>query len=170
LKEESAAYPAPPVRRVKTGSGVSIKEKILQKREVDDQENDNGYSVQIREEHFDQQRLEEAWTLYASEIAEKLPNLHSTLTKRKPQLQSEHTIELIIDNKVQEDELNENKPEMMEFLRSKLKNDRIRINTSLSVNAQDQRPYTPLEKYKKMTGKNPDLAHFKDQLGLDIDF
>jgi len=85
-------------------------------------------------------------------------------------LQKDFIIELTIDNKVQEDELNDKKQEMMGFLRTRLKNDQIQLKTILSANSQEQRPYTPLEKYKKMTEKNADLIKFKDQLGLEIDF
>ncbi|MBP6977787.1 MAG: DNA polymerase III subunit gamma/tau [Lentimicrobiaceae bacterium] len=158
-------------RTMQPGCGVSIKEKTSPPKENDPSSGLNSeYHTPRSEEPFDQVQLEEAWAVYASTIAEASPNFHSTLTKRKPLLQDDFTIELTIDNKVQEVELNDKKQELLGFLRTRLKNDQIRISARIHANSQDQRPYTPLEKYKKMTEKNPDLAHFKDQLGLEIDY
>ncbi len=154
----------------KPGSGVSIKEKTAPKKTADDSGNQPVYLNAKKEEPFDQVQLEEAWTNYAETIKGKLPNFYSTLTKRKPELQKDHTIELTIDNKVQEDELNDKKQEMMGFLRTQLKNDQIQLKTIISANSTEQKPYTPHEKYKQLAGKNPDLIKFKDQLGLEIDF
>ena len=154
----------------KPGSGVSIKEKTAPEKASDDQDNKPVYLNAKKEEPFDQVQLEEAWTNYAETIKGRLPNFYSTLTKRKPALRKDHTIELIIDNKVQEDELNDKKQEMMGFLRTRLKNDQIQLKTIISANSTEQKPYTPHEKYKQLAGKNPELIKFKDQLGLEIDF
>jgi DNA polymerase-3 subunit gamma/tau len=154
----------------KPGSGVSIKEKTTPAKSDDDSGDKPVYLNAKKEEPFDQVQLEEAWINYAETIKSRLPNFYSTLTKRKPVLQKDHAIELTIDNKVQEDELNDKKQEMMGFLRTRLKNDQIQLRTVISANSMEQKPYTPLEKYKQLAGKNPDLIKFKDQLGLEIDF
>ncbi len=158
-------------KKVSTGCGVSIKENTRPQGEDDPASgNHSDYQPARFKESFNQVQLEEAWATYASTIAEGFPNFHSTLTKRKPVLQDDLTIEISIDNKVQENEVNARKQEMLGFLRTRLKNDQISIATRILANAQDQRPYTPQEKYKKMAEKNPDLIRFKDQLGLEIDY
>lgn len=157
-------------KNLKPGSGVSIKEITVSEKAADDPGDTSVYLNAKKEEPFDQVQLEEAWANYAETIKGRLPNFYSTLTKRKPALRKDHSIELIIDNKVQEDELNDKKQEMMGFLRTRLKNDQIQLNTIISANSTEQKPYTPHEKYKQLAGKNPELIKFKDQLGLEIDF
>ena len=76
----------------------------------------------------------------------------------------------VLDNKVQEDEINLRKAELAGFLRETLKNSGIRIQTLINQNPQDSKPYTPVEKFKKMAEINPTLIKFKDQLDLEVDF
>lgn len=169
----SGGTPVPGIHHEKNstpGSGVSIKEKTAPVKEGETSADKPVYLQTRREDTFDQLQLEEAWTNYAETIKGRLPNFYSTLTKRKPLLQSDFTVELTIDNKVQEDELNDKKQEMMGFLRTRLKNDLIQLRTIVSANSTEQKPYTPSEKYRQLAGKNPELIKFKDQLGLEIDF
>lgn len=169
----SGGTPVPGIPHEKNstpGSGVSIKEKTSPVKEGETSADKPVYLQTRREDSFDQLQLEEAWTNYAETIKGRLPNFYSTLTKRKPLLQNDFTVELTIDNKVQEDELNDKKQEMMGFLRTRLKNDLIQLRTVVSANSTEQKPYTPSEKYKQLAGKNPELIKFKDQLGLEIDF
>ncbi|HRZ20730.1 MAG TPA: DNA polymerase III subunit gamma/tau, partial [Bacteroidales bacterium] len=93
----SGGTPVPGIHHEKNstpGSGVSIKEKTAPGKEGETSADKPVYLQTRREDTFDQLQLEEAWTNYAETIKGRLPNFYSTLTKRKPLLQSDFTVEL----------------------------------------------------------------------------
>ena len=79
-------------------------------------------------------------------------------------------VELVIDNKVQEMEIKERKPELLEFLRNELRNSFIQVETRLAETQDDTTPYLPDEKFLAMAKKNPHLKKLKDKLELDLDY
>jgi DNA polymerase-3 subunit gamma/tau len=163
--------PEPAPKRSKPGTGLSIKDNInppvAEDVALEDEEIYNGSRLS---EPFTQEQLEQAWNEVAAQFAGRFPNLHSTLSRRKPVLKEDFNIELIIDNKVQEDEIRAKKFELVGLLKNRLKNDFIQVYTTISVSQQDVKPYTPMEKFKKLAEKNSGIIRLKDQLGLEIDF
>ena len=95
--------------------------------------------------------------------------MYATLTKRKPVLKDNHSIELVIDNKVQEDYINSIKPELMEFLRTELNNFSINLNLKIEAVSEEKSLYTSKEKFDKMVEKNPHLKTLQNTLKLLID-
>ncbi len=120
-------------------------------------------------EEFTSDQLQEAWS-QISVSYKKNVNFYHTLTKKMPVLLDNFTIELIVDNKIQEEEVMENLTEILPKLRSKLNN--FKINLRIKVNEQpgNDKPYTAIDKYNAMAEKNPALKKLKDQLDLDIDY
>ncbi len=92
--------------------------------------------------------------------------MYATLTKRKPVLKDNHSIELVIDNKVQEDYINSIKPELMEFLRTELNNFSINLNLKIEAVSEEKSLYTSKEKFDKMVEKNPHLKTLQNTLKL----
>lgn len=114
--------------------------------------------------------LEEKWQRFCYQIQQdRRDSLYATLTKRKPTLQDNHTIILIIDNKVQEDYINEVKPDMMDFLRKELNNYSIVFNLIVEELNEDKMLYTGREKFEKMAESNPALKMLQNKLKLMID-
>lgn len=129
-------------------------------------------TVALREEkeEFNGEQLNKVWTYFTESIAKQYPNFYSTLKKRKPVLKEEFVVELVIDNKVQEMEIKERKPELLEFLRNELRNSFIQVETRLAETQDDTTPYLPDEKFLAMAKKNPHLKKLKDKLELDLDY
>ena len=118
---------------------------------------------------FSNHDLIEVWTEYANQFSSVSPNFYSTLTRRMPELKADNLISLTIDNKVQEDELNNKRNEMLEFLSQKLQNDLIRFETSISQSDEVRRPYSDQDKFAALSVKNPALLHLKKELDLELD-
>jgi len=118
---------------------------------------------------FSTQDLIEAWTEFAKLYESVSPNLYSTLTRRIPELKPDNIISLVIDNKVQEDELNNKRSDMLQFLSQKLKNDFIRFESSLSQSDESRRPYTDQDKFAALSAKNPSMLQLKKELDLELD-
>ena len=72
--------------------------------------------------------------------------------------------------KLQEDLLHTEKVELLNFLRSELKNFGIDLQTKLLEQIQKKRLYTSNEKYLHMLEKNPNLEEFRKRFNLDLDY
>ena len=60
--------------------------------------------------------------------------------------------------------------DLTQFLRQKLKNNNINIESKVIQGESKQMLYTPKEKFNYLAEKYPDLKTLKDKLGLDTDF
>lgn len=109
-------------------------------------------------------------------FAEKLQKdgrkqLAVTLGKHEPVLIGESVIEIIVDNAIQAAEIQENKNELLHWMKTGLLNNTIEINHRVVNGAESKAiAYTPAEKFSKMVEKNPDLNLLKQQFDLELDF
>jgi DNA polymerase III subunit gamma/tau len=117
-----------------------------------------------------QESLEAAWKQYA-EIAKgkNKINLSTTLTNRTPLLGKDWVIEFSIDNKVQEEELNTERLDLLGFLRKELSNTLLQLSVTITRIESEKRPYTGNDKFKRMAEKNPSILALKQGLDLDIE-
>ncbi len=129
-------------------------------------------SVPTGKQPFDKEKLMEVWRRYALKLQEDgNMNLYSTLTKREPYLSSDYSIEITIDNKVQEDALNADKMIFLGYLRKELNNYDIHLKINLKIeDLPVQLAYTTADKFKRMSEINPQINDLKDRLDLDLDF
>ncbi len=122
-------------------------------------------------EKFALDDLLEKWNSYANRVKnDGKTNLHATLTKHKPQLKSDFTIELTIDNSVQEEVLATEKMDLMDYLRGELNNYQIQLKTVLAKGEERNSLYTTRDRFEKLAEKNPSLNKLKDLLNLDLDY
>jgi DNA polymerase-3 subunit gamma/tau len=78
-------------------------------------------------------------------------------------------LELKLDNKAQEITMKERKSDLLDFLRSELRNQKIQLETILEETSAQSKPYTSEEKYKSMLEKNPELKSLRDGLDLELE-
>jgi DNA polymerase-3 subunit gamma/tau len=119
---------------------------------------------------FSEESFREAWLRYAGGIRDMQPNFYSTLTRRMPVLKEENQIELLVDNKIQLDELQTRKGEILSYLRKELNNRKITLEVLVTEVQDETKHLAPDEKYRKMVEKNPAISKLKDQLDLEIDY
>ena len=154
-----------PLRKVRK-SRFSLSDVMDDKKEVETELNTHKKS-----ENFTEFRMREVWMLFAEKInKEGKMNLFITLTSSDPTLEEETLINLKISNDAQEKILDENKIELMDHLRTSLNNDFISLKTELSEDIKSDVPYTPKDKFIKMTEENPHLNTLQQKLGLDPDY
>ena len=154
-----------PLRKVRK-SRFSLSDVIDDKKEVETELN-----TPKKSENFTESRMREVWMLFAEKInKEGKMNLFITLTSSDPTLEEETLINLKISNDAQEKILDENKIELMDHLRTSLNNDFISLKTELSEDIKSDIPYTPKDKFIKMTEENPHLNTLQQKLGLDPDY
>ena len=95
-------------------------------------------------------------------------NIYNTLTKKNPVVDANFNFEIEINNSVQEESITVEKLELLAELRIKLKNHKINLITIVTESKDEYRPYTTLDKFKKMAVKNPKMIELHKRIDLDI--
>ena len=162
-------------------SVVSLKERPTRKRTISiDLNNLNKEEEQTEKEAkeerietpFTREDLEASWKNYATKIGlEGKHNLSSILKEKIPTIRNGFVLELSLNNKVQEEVFEEEKSNILGFLKKSLINNSIQFNIIIKeLEKQEIKAYTPEEKFKEMVEKNPILLEMKDQFGLELDY
>jgi DNA polymerase-3 subunit gamma/tau len=126
----------------------------------------------VSSSRFSQTLLEEKWNQFA-ELRKKegKMGLHTTLTKTRPILNDDFSIEFIIDSEVQKIEFQTESQLLLDFLRSELKNDLIQLNLQITESKSPKlTQLTSRERFFQMAEENPDLHNFKEVFDLDIEY
>lgn len=119
---------------------------------------------------FTAAELLEAWNEFIPRLKDDMPHLFSSLVQFSPVLNEDMSIDIVLENKLLEAELFQKKGELLGFLRSKLGNSSITLNTRVEENARETRPYTDKEKFETMAARNPALLRLKENLDLEIEY
>jgi DNA polymerase-3 subunit gamma/tau len=119
---------------------------------------------------FTQENLNSFWQKFASEKQnDGKHNLLSILRDKKAILGDDYNICMSLDNKVQEEVLNEERSNILGYLKSKLENDKITLKIDIKpIKEEEIKAYTPEDKFKKMAKKNPHLLTLKEGFDLEI--
>jgi DNA polymerase-3 subunit gamma/tau len=150
-------------------SSTSIK-KLQSKSDQDSSASDENDASHETATPFTQAELTLSWDEFADKLKNESPHLYSTLKSSRPSLRPDWIIEFSLANRVLEDELNLRKTDMMEFLRSKLRNYKIQLRTSIAENLTAMKPYTDKEKFEMLAEKNPALRTLREELDLEIEY
>lgn len=122
-------------------------------------------------EEFSMDTLLKYWNLYAEKTKkEGKINIFTILTSNPPGLLDNFMVEVLIENKIQDDLLNSEKVDLLNYLRVELKNFSIDLSTRLIEQTAKKKLYTSTEKYQHMVQKNPALEEFKKRFNLDLDY
>jgi DNA polymerase-3 subunit gamma/tau len=81
-----------------------------------------------------------------------------------------NVILLNLDNDLQRQTLEEIKVDLLTYLRRVFATPNLQLEAQVFQDETQRRPYTPIEKFKSMSEKNPALTTLQNLLGLDVDF
>jgi len=138
--------------------------------EVKDEEEEDPYLKGDDREEFGMDSFLKYWTDYAAKLkSENKHNVLSAFNVNTPVMLKPYVFEIIVGNKVQESLFFSEKPYILNFLRSSLKNFAIELNVRVDEKVIVKKPYTNQEKYQYMAAKNPQLAELKKRFNLDFD-
>ncbi|HPS46549.1 MAG TPA: DNA polymerase III subunit gamma/tau [Bacteroidales bacterium] len=144
----------------------AIQKKIENEGDIDKSSSDIKKPIT----QFTAEEFEKVWMEMALPYKTESPDFYITLTSQIPKVNEDFSIELSIDNVIQEKEITERKFEILTILRNALNNAQIQLNTIINKNPSITKPFTPQEKFKKMTENNPAIQNLKDLFDLDIDY
>lgn len=115
-------------------------------------------------------QLLKCWSDFAAMMkADGKKNLLTIFISNPPKQLGKNIYEVIVENKVQENLFRDERPNLLNYLRTTLKNFDIEVNVRVDEVAVVKRPYTASEKFQYMATKNPALAELKAKFNLDFD-
>lgn len=117
---------------------------------------------------FDETDLVHCWDVYAASIEKKI-YLKNTMINCKPTLKADSIFEVLVHNPGQQDELTNNRIEILEYLRTKLQNSHIQMQICIDETNQKHLAYTATEKYEHLRNINPVLDKLKEEFNLTLD-
>ena len=97
-------------------------------------------------------------------------NLALNLNINKPELIEKNKIKIILSNSSQVELIEQEKINILTYLRNSLNNDLLELETEVKEIDKNDVPYTNSDKYKKMFEENKNLAKLGARLGLDPDY
>jgi DNA polymerase-3 subunit gamma/tau len=124
---------------------------------------------QIPDSSFSQDQLEKTWDEFAKTLQQESTLLYNLLKNHKPLLKENFVVEFCVDNRLLEEELNQKRNELLDWLCSRLDNNKIIFQIVIKEMMKTSRPYTDREKFNRMVEKNPSLKEMKEQLDLEIE-
>ncbi|MBK0380621.1 DNA polymerase III subunit gamma/tau [Mucilaginibacter segetis] len=148
----------------------SLKELGKQVEEAAAEEEDP-YLKGEDKEPFTNDEFLQCWSNYAAKIKGqgKPMSLFTIFTVNAPvMLQPEH-YEIVLANRVQETAFRDERPYLLNYLRTTLRNFSIEVEARVDEQSIVKRPYTATEKFQYMANKNPSLIELKNRFNLDFD-
>ena len=119
---------------------------------------------------FGQDQLDRFWKLYVqNHVDENNRSLFTTLNQRSPELKSHFKLIFPIENKVQLNQIDQIKVDLVNYLRKHLNNYSLSFETPIKKLSSKKHIYTDEEKYKAMVEKYPILEKLREGLDLDLD-
>lgn len=154
------------VNSVPSSKTISILGSLKDEQEIEDK-----IEISKNSDHFSNDDLQARWKEMNSNFSNKgKTNLVLALNSNKPVLKENYVVEVTLSNTSQVELLNEEKLNILGYLREKMNNDSIDIITAVVQSDKNDTPYTNSDKYKKMYEQNKNLAILGQKLGLDPDY
>ncbi|OOQ57000.1 DNA polymerase III subunit gamma/tau [Mucilaginibacter pedocola] len=132
---------------------------------------DDPYLKGTDKEPFSYDEFLQLWTDHGMKLkAEGKPaGVYTLFTSVTPRVVSPEVFEITVSNRVQEKDFRDERPNVLNFLRTSLKNFSVEVNAKVEESTVVRKPYTSLEKFQHMAAKNPQLIDLKNKFNLDFD-
>ena len=124
----------------------------------------------VKNKEFTLEALQKAWDEYLLVFKQDERKTESIILDRPIELVDALTVKIKLDNFVQLDQLESFKPDLMRFLRHRLKNSGLKLEAIIEPQDDSKVMYTSNDKFKYLAEKYPILEEMKKKFGLDSDF
>ncbi len=120
-------------------------------------------------ELFNEVDLKKEWkAYYTSLLANGSKNLASILQIDQPVIKNKNEIHFTLSNNTNRIELEKNKFGLVEFLRQKLKNNKIELIIKVNKEKEKKFIYSSLEKFEKLKSINPSIDKLRKEFKLGL--
>ena len=149
-------------------SALSLSSLKLKKEVNIEKEKEKENKIQL-ENKFDLDALKLYWKKYSKNLSEKGNNSLSSLMEiSEPSIFEENKILFNVPSKSNKKEIDLDRENICDFLKSNLKNDQIVLEVNIDESMNKEYYSTPQEKFDKLNEINPILNEFKKDLKLDL--
>jgi len=167
---EPAKLKIPSFKGMKLSSAVpSLTDVFKEKTEVDPNAEPE-YITGSERQPFTYEDFLPLWHALADQAkAESKISLFTLMTANAPKLRDDYSVEVIVENAIQENLLALSKIDILNDLRVKLKNFAIDLLPIQVESNVVRKPYTNQEKYQAMVTKNPLVDKLRQTFNLGFD-
>jgi DNA polymerase III subunit gamma/tau len=120
------------------------------------------------EDSFTEDDLLVLWEKLKDHFKNTSASIFTAFNTHPPVLADDFTIEVGVDNAVQQDNIFEQRPQILTLMRQTLNNYSLNFKVIVKEAQKVQKAYLPAEKYQKMQERNPLIDKLKNDLDLDI--
>jgi DNA polymerase-3 subunit gamma/tau len=162
LPESDTTSPSLKLKTISILSSLNdVEEKAESKKEI----------LTVNSDDFSLDLLMKKWKEMISHFKDlEKSNLALNLNINKPELIEKNKIKIILSNSSQVELIEQEKINILTYLRNSLNNDLLELETEVKEIDKNDVPYTNSDKYKKMFEENKNLAKLGARLGLDPDY
>ncbi len=153
----------PDINELKNRTGQPAATRKVEKEQVIKVDKD-------RQNQFSEDQLKKEWDAFTTQLKKEGKDNEHNLMTQDFELLDDHTITIHISNSIEQDILVRFKTELLKHLKDNLKNDQIKIETSLKKIEKSEKIYTNTDKFNHLAKKNPNLIKLKNKFGLDTEF
>ncbi len=115
-------------------------------------------------------QFSKSWSDFAAMLkSEGKKNALTIFISTPPKMVAPNIFEVVVENKMQETTFREERANLLNHLRTALRNFDIEVSVRIDEKAVVKRPYTAAEKFQHMAAKNPALVDLKNKFNLDFD-
>ena len=149
-------------------AGMKMENKNLEKDDEDTELSLDPVAGKPREP-FSLAELKATWQEFSKHLAAEGKQSLTATFDSIPKIKNNEHLVLHLHNDVQLVQINEVKPDLIEFLREKLQNWGITLE-AIVEEVEDSPSFLPRDQLKAMEEKNPTLAKMRQEFDLDIDY
>ena len=168
----AAKFPAEPAKTAKSTlklpSLSSLKEEVKEPTQVYKKQEEPTEQAR-KDTPFTQEQLTTHWNEFAAKLKQEGKNNEYIAFGREVMLGENYSINIRLENDVQQDWLLSLKVEVLEFLRKKLNNNILHLVPVVLQSEAAAKPFTSKEKYNRLAEKYPVMDDLRKTLGLDLD-
>lgn len=122
---------------------------------------------EVLSDKFTANQLVAAWNEYAEQIQEE-HHLKNSMLNCQPDLISASIFEVVVNNPMQEQKLLEEKINILNAIKRRLRNTSIDMQVRITVENEKKLAFTPAERFNLMAQENEALQRLKDEFGLEL--
>ncbi|QKJ29444.1 DNA polymerase III subunit gamma/tau [Mucilaginibacter mali] len=131
---------------------------------------DDPYLKGTDKESFTYDEFLKCWADYTAKLKkDNKPTLVTIFSGDAPKQLGPVDYEIAVSTKAQEAAFREEKPNLLNYMRTTLKNFDLTVITRVDEHMVSKRPYTAVEKFQHMAAKNPQLMELRKKFNLDVE-
>ncbi|GAB4243609.1 MAG: hypothetical protein Tsb0034_21490 [Ekhidna sp.] len=142
---------------------------IFNRKKQQEEKKDTGSVIEKNEENFTTEDLKKVWKAFGDNWKDAVDTDRLILNKEVTKGEA-HEVILHLNSQLEVSFLEKFEVELVQFLRTELKNDYITLKREIVQEEEAKKLYTSKDIFEEMAKQNPNLKDLKDRLGLDFDY